>query len=726
MGNKLFTDYTIENEPYLYNNFWKIYLGTHNETKEKVSIFVFDKNDLLKYSKEQSEKILFYLRKEVKTLEKAKNQHKNFLNIIKPISEDSYKLAFISEKVSYNIKSWIKEKNKEIDEIEKKLIINQILNVTKFMHNTYHISHNNLNINNIFLTEDNTIKISGFYSITSLEKEKEKINQNICELTRNIKYFSPEMINEKIINFSSDIFSLGLIFYYILNDYNEELIDISDNYFSSYKNFFKNHNLNNTINSKVTKKENLNFILNFLQYSTNKRIKIEQSLNLNFFKDKNNKLQTFCYLNNLENIELKEAYEFLKELPNKLNLFSNEEIRKLILPNLCYSLQKENLINPIIPSIFAISDLNINFKEEIYPFLKQLFNLKILPSATLYIILKRMNFIIENISSNDFINDCIPIICKSLNCGIVKIQEVIIDQIKIIYKNLEYDLFIDKIYFRLIQILYYSKNEILIQKIFYQLKELPIIFSYEFINDKLLYDMDKILKNNKSYIICKELIELYQKIINTISQLNIRNIIIPNIFYIISEGEITEKLYNESIFLINDILKKLKDKRKKNFIVKEEKENKIQNNKIKNDFENLFIESSNSISKSTSDKSYSSSKLNDDLSSNSSDEFIKNEILTKLESENNENYEDIFNIKKDNKINVKASNKEDNDMIDKKIQNEIEFNEIIKEKREKKKIESPIKKNKYLFKEKESIKTFKEKKMEIRAQKIDLDSLLDD
>ena len=40
------------------------------------------------------------LRKEVKTLEKAKNQHKNFLNIIKPISEDSYKLAFISEKVS--------------------------------------------------------------------------------------------------------------------------------------------------------------------------------------------------------------------------------------------------------------------------------------------------------------------------------------------------------------------------------------------------------------------------------------------------------------------------------------------------------------------------------------------------------------------------------------------------------------------------------------------------
>ena len=65
-------------------------------------------------------------------------------------------------------------------------------------------------------------------------------------------------------------------------------------------------------------------------------------------------------------------------------------------------------------------------------------------------------------------------------------------------------------------------------------------------------------------------------------------------------------------------------------------------------------------------------------------------------------------------------------MIDKKIQNEIEFNEIIKEKREKKKIESPIKKNKYLFKEKESIKTFKEKKLEIRAQKIDLDSLLDD
>ena len=695
MGNQFFTNYTIEKTHYLENNFWKIYNGEHNETKQKVSVFVFDKSDLNNYSEEEREKILNFLRKESDTLKKAKNQHKNFLNIIQPLTEDSSKLIFITEKISYNIKTWVKKNN---DIIQKKLIINQILKVVNFMHNTYHISHNNLNINNIFIDENNVVKISCFCSTTSLEKETEKVNKNFCELTRNIKYFSPEMIYEKKIYNSSDIFSLGLIFYFILSE--NELIDFSDNKFASYKKTFNNDNYNDLIQKNINE-EYLSFIFKFLTFSTKERIKIEKTLNLKFFQDQNNKLQTLCYINDLEEKEIKDSYDFLKELPNKLTIFSEEEIKKNILTNLFYCLKSDKLINPIIPSIFAICDLNnINFKEEIYPNLKILFKMKSLPTATLFIILKRMNYILENISLEDFINDCIPIICKALDCGMGKIQEVIIEQIKLFYDILDNSFFIDKIYFRLIQILCNSNEEGLIKKIFYQLKQLPKIFSYDFINNKLLDDMEKILKKNKSYIICKEITFLYKKIINEIEISNIRNKIIPNIFYILSEGEITEKIFNKNQELIKDLLEKIKEKREKNFIVKEEELEEEEKEKIKriqsqdslkNNFENnsrILIKSPNAISKSTNDKSPFSGKFNDSLSSNSSEELKKeNEFLSlKFEREDNEN---MHKNHITSKIKNKSKFNNNNQDLFESLINDIEDNENyeVNIKKEKNKIE---------------------------------------
>ena len=688
------------------------------------------------------------------------------------------------------------------------------------MHNTYHISHNNLNINNIFITEDNIVKISCFCSTTSLEKEIEKVNKNLCQLTRNIKYFAPEMINELKIYSSSDIFSLGLIFYYILNDNQDELIDIIDNKFSSYRKFINEDNYNNLIRKNIND-EDFNFISNFLNFSITERIKIEKTINLRFFKDKNNKLQILCFLNDLEDHDIKDTYEFLKELPNKLDLFSNEEIKKFILPNLFYSFKDDKLINPIVPSIFAICDLNnINFQNEIWPHFKLLFRMKTLPTASLFIILKRMTFILENISHEEFINECVPIIYKALDCGIGKIQEIIIEQIKIIYDVIDNEMFIDKIYIRLIQILC-NTNEIgLIKKIFYQLKQLPKILSFEFINSKLLNDLEKILKNHKNYIICKELSDLYKLIIKDIDKSNIKNKVIPNIFYILSEGEI-----------INNLMEKIKEKRQKEFIQIEEEEKEEKKNKIerieskellKNNFENnsrILIKSPNAISKSTSYNSPFSGKFNDgsSLSSNSnheSDEFNKNNELLSLKFENDddininknntvnikgkskfktqnnlfenlindENDDDLF-IKKqksspkieiiNNKIEEKKDNKksnnkksgwdndedDDNEMIkfdfhdildNNKEENKnkkIQFNqEILKEnnnikeinnnkdtlkkiennEQKKSSLQKPLLLTKEKEKEKEKIISFKEKKMEERSKKIDLDSLLDD
>ena len=98
-------------------------------------------------------------------------------------------------------------------------------------------------------------------------------------------------------------------------------------------------------------------------------------------------------------------------------------------------------------------------------------------------------------------------------------------------------------------------------------------------------------------------------------------------------------------------MEKIKEKRDKNFIVKEEEFEEEEKEKIKriqsqdslkNNFENnsrILIKSPNAISKSTNDKSPFSGKFNDSLSSNSSEELKKeNEFLSlKFEREDNEN-----------------------------------------------------------------------------------------
>ena len=70
------------------------------------------------------------------------------------------------------------------------------------------------------------------------------------------------------------------------------------------------------------------------------------------------------------------------------------------------------------------------------------------------------------------------------------------------------------------------------------------------------------------------------------------------LFYILSEGEITEKIYNQNQELINNLMEKIKEKRQKEFIQIEEEEKEEKKNKIerieskellKNNFENNSI-----------------------------------------------------------------------------------------------------------------------------------------
>ena len=606
MGSSLFPNYTLDKKPYLELKFWKIFKGTNKTTGDNISAFIFEKKILDKKSEKERDNILMCLRKEPETLIRGKNKHKNFLTIIEPIKEDNSSIGFITEYISYNLISWINDYHPS--KLEIKYIIYQILSVVFFIHSEYHISHNNLNPENIFITEKNFIKITGFMFTTSLIKDTNNNNnnnnlifsKNIVKLICNLKYASPDLIINNEINNNSDNFLIGLISYYLLNEKNNynDLFVLNDNSYESYKNSYENTNIDKKVNNFTKDDYVKEFLKLLLQNNPEKRKNLSQIQNSKFFveSEDNNKLVPLCLLSKMESTEISSNYDLLKLLPNILNLYTTKEKEFLILPNLLYYLKVENLINPIVPALFLLSEQNnkdINFEEKIWPTFKKLFNMKKFPAATLYFTLKKMNFLINNLEKSEFNKYCIPLMSKALDCGVQKIQEVVLDELPNLLKNLDKNEFQNNIYNRLVKIVIQTNNKKIRKKIMNFFIYLTDYFDSYFINNNFLEDIEKIIKSETTINICKNAFILYEKIKLKVNDKSVRSKIIPSLLLMMCNGEISEDLFNQGERIIHSYIQKIKEKRKDQFVQEVESDSDEKNIKNNNEINNANIADKN-------------------------------------------------------------------------------------------------------------------------------------
>ena len=616
MGSSLFPDYNLEKKPYLELRFWKIFKGEKKSTGEKISAFIFEKKILDKKSEKEKDNILLCLRKEPETLIRGRNKHKNFLTVIESLKEDNNSLGFITEYINYNLISWIK--NYHPSQFEIKYIIYQLLSVAIFLHSEYHISHNNLNPENIFINEKNFIKLTGFMFNTSIQKEINNnkgliFSKNVVEVFFDLKYIAPELILNNEINNNSDNFVIGLISYYLLGNKNNntDLIVLNDNSYDSFKNTYKNINIERKINKLNNDDFSKELLKNLLQNNSEKRKNLTQIQNSKFFIDSedNNKLIPLCLLSKMESSEIANNYDLLKLLPNILNLYSKTEKESLVLPNLLYYLKIESLINPIVPSIFLLSEQNnkdINFEEKIWPSFKKLFYMKKLPAATLYITLKKISFLINNLDKLEFNKHCIPLIGKALDCGVQKIQEVILEELPNILKSMDKNEFQTKIYNRLVKIVIQTKNKIIRKKIINFFICLTDYFDSYFINNNFLDDIEKIIKSETTLNICKNAFILYEKIKLKVNNKSVRSKIIPSLLLMMCNGEISEDLFNQGEKIIHSYIEKIKEKRKDQFVQDIESDLEEKNNSNNNNNENNISNKNSKISKNNNNNIISS------------------------------------------------------------------------------------------------------------------------
>lgn len=172
-----------------------IYVATNTETDKKVVLKLYKKTDYQESQFEELKKIV-----EFSGLNKNNNLIK-IHDVDNGIYDDIIYYIVEMEYIKYKCLESLIE-NKNLNENESLKIIEQLIDGLNELHRL-NIVYKNLSTDKIFLNEEGTLKLDPTGYI-------DKYNQNI-------KYISPEQASDKPINKTSDIYSIGIILYEIIN-----------------------------------------------------------------------------------------------------------------------------------------------------------------------------------------------------------------------------------------------------------------------------------------------------------------------------------------------------------------------------------------------------------------------------------------------------------------------------------------------------------------------------
>ena len=668
MGTELFKHYTAEKTPFLklgFNIEWNVYRATHKQRNIPVSIFVCEKKNIKKLGGNYKN-IIEQLKKI--TTELSKFKHPNILSVIEPMIEDKNCIGFVTDRIAYTLKSWVE--TTKPSKLEIKAVIIEVCKAITFLHDDAHCSHNNLNPENIFIDENNKIKIGSLeYSVSDppISGGDIKLNTSLQDL----KYVAPENVFNDKCYYSSDVFSMGTIIYHILKIFNNDttnpdlinITSLSNNNIESYKSL--SFNIDGLLDKAKIDYDDKELLRKCLIREPSNRPSFQDLLENSWFNDP--KLKALSFVDRLNENDQQKNEEFLKQFPKIVDMFENKILEKRFLPAFLNGLSNEFLIVPCLSPIFAIlnkSDLHINFEKIVWPHLKSLFTLKSMPAQCLYFLLQKVEFIGDKVSKSEFSNNFLKIICKALDCNVLKIQTVVADHIIYITKKIDSLTFKNQVYPRIITTLQTTNSQQLKIKLLNSMKELYKLLDQNTINENLLNNLDKIRKSDNGAEICMLISSIYEEIAKVVTIISIANKILPNLISILVSGNISKGNFDSLMSIVHKYLDRIKKDRekdlyddnapqkKKDDIISEieESKNKKNDNKADDDFLNSFF--SNNI---TSTNNNTNINKNNNNNNTGGLEFLDNISLSSNPTPNlsqNNNLNTNNNTQSNNNMNV--------------------------------------------------------------------------
>ncbi|XP_043654232.1 SCY1-like protein 2 [Drosophila teissieri] len=477
---------------------WKVYNGHKKSTKQEVSVFVFEKKSLERWSKDDRETMLETLRRGVQQLTKIRHPH--VLTVQHPLEESRDSLAFATEPVFASLANVVGDNvrsEKKLYDVEIRHGLLQLFDGLQFLHQDAKIVHRNISAETIVINKNRSWKLFGFdFCIANQPATDGTPHWPFREYTTSLhvlaqpslEYTAPELALNSVNTPDSDLFSLGVLIFTI---YSGKPLKMFGSDYSSFRRYANDLNQRkyppmNTVPSELT--ESLKALLH---PSANLRPKLHELKQIAYFQDVG--VKTLSYLDSLyqwDNLQKSKFYKGLPQiiptLPHRVNLHS-------ILPYLVKEFVNSPMIPFVLPNVLLIAEMSSQreYCDHILPHLKPIFKLTD-PIQILLIFMQKMDLLLKLTPAEEVKQSVLPLLYRSLECDMPQIQDLCLAVLPTFSTLIDYNA---------------MKNSVLPR-----IKKLCLQSSNVSVKVNCLISIGKLLENLDKWLVLDEILPFLQQI----------------------------------------------------------------------------------------------------------------------------------------------------------------------------------------------------------------------
>ncbi|XP_023175872.1 SCY1-like protein 2 [Drosophila hydei] len=477
---------------------WKVYNGHKKSTKQEVSVFVFEKKVLERWSKDDREIMLETLRRGVQQLTKIRHPH--VLTVQHPLEESRDSLAFATEPVFASLANVVGDSvrsEKKLYDVEIRHGLLQLFDGLQFLHNDAKIVHRNISAETIVINKNRSWKLFGFdFCIANQPATNgtphwpcREYSTSLHVLAQpSLEYTAPELALNSVNTPDSDLFSLGVLIFTI---YSGKPLKMFGSDYSSFRRYANELNQRkyppmNTIPGELTES-----VKALLHPSASLRPKLHELKTIAYFQDVG--VKTLSYLDSLyqwDNLQKSKFYKGLPQiiptLPHRVNLHS-------ILPYLIKEFVNSPMIPFVLPNVLLIAEMSSQreYCDHILPHLKPIFKLTD-PIQILLIFMQKMDLLLKLTPAEEVKQSVLPLLYRSLECDMPQIQELCLAVLPTFSTLIDYNA---------------MKNSVIPR-----IKKLCLLSNNVSVKVNCLISIGKLLENLDKWLVLDEILPFLQQI----------------------------------------------------------------------------------------------------------------------------------------------------------------------------------------------------------------------
>ena len=372
-------------------------------------------------------------------------------------------------------------------------------------------------------------------------------------------------------SWQSDIFSLGWVLYFLLNiDKGEDAYIIkTSNTFSTAQHIRLCDELRINMESKFADMPyNMKALfMSVLEYEAASRGTVNSMVENVFFQDP--LIKTIRYLESIEHKEQHNVVQFLTGLSRILDKFDKRCCVKKVIPLMLKVVNKGELSVLILPPIIKLLKTDdfidkFTFQESMWPSISNLWKAEEMPAQSLFILVENTELFFSLVNVADFQTFFLPLILKSLDCGVHKLQNLGISKIPFLSKKVEYMTFKNQVMPRIVLILTSKDTPLILkEKGWEMLIEILSVFDRNFLRDNILKTLQILRDSSNEPTLWMHILTLYNGIASALTPEDIGNKILPGLIPMLISASFTKSQFNKLISTIRALIDELEKHRLK-------------------------------------------------------------------------------------------------------------------------------------------------------------------